>query len=104
MLLVTVGAILSWDDLIATQAAKGRLHLVGVVTEAMKIRSGRLLSWQRSMSASPTASPVVLTQMMAFCVRHGIAPQVEQFAMSNVNPAIDHLRAGKARNRVVLKA
>ena len=104
VLLVTAGASLAWDDLIATLAPKGRLHMVGVVTEAMKLRSGPLLSWQRSISASPTASPVVLTQMMEFCVRHSIAPQVEQFAMADVNAAIEHLRAGKARYRVVLKA
>lgn len=104
VLLVTAGASLAWDDLLATLAPKGRLHMVGVVTEAMKVLSRGLLSWQRSISASPTASPVVLAQMMAFCVRHGIAPQVEQFAMDDVNAAIDHLRAGKARYRVVLKA
>lgn len=104
VLLVTAGASLAWDDLLATLAPKGRLHMVGVVTEAMKVLSRGLLSWQRSISASPTASPVVLAQMMEFCVRHGIAPQVEQFALDDVNAAIDHLRAGKARYRVVLKA
>ena len=78
--------------------------MVGVVTEAMKVRTGGLLSWQRSISASPTPSPVVLSQMLEFCARHGIAPQVEHFPMSEVNAALDHLRAGKARYRVVLDA
>jgi uncharacterized zinc-type alcohol dehydrogenase-like protein len=103
-LLVTVGASLEWDALINTLAPKGRLHMVGVVTEAMKLRSGGLLSWQRSISASPTPSPTVLTRMMEFCVRHGIAPQVEHFPMSRMNDALDHLRSGKARYRVVLDA
>jgi uncharacterized zinc-type alcohol dehydrogenase-like protein len=31
-----------------------------VVTEAMKVRTSGLLSWQRSISASPTPSPVTL--------------------------------------------
>ena len=103
-LLVTVGASLEWDALINTLAPKGRLHMVGVVTEAMKLRTGGLLSWQRSISASPTPSPVVLTKMMEFCARHGIAPQVEHFPMSKMNDALDHLRSGKARYRVVLDA
>jgi uncharacterized zinc-type alcohol dehydrogenase-like protein len=103
-LLVTVGASLEWDALINTLAPKGRLHMVGVVTEAMKVRTGGLLSWQRSISASPTPSPVVLTQMMEFCARHAIAPQVEHFPMSRMNDALDHLRSGKARYRVVLDA
>ena len=103
-LLVTVGASLEWDALINTLSPKGRLHIVGVVTEAMKLRSGGLLSWQRSLSGSPTPSPHVLAQMLEFAVRHGIAPQVERFPMSKVNEALDHLRSGKARYRVVLDA
>jgi uncharacterized zinc-type alcohol dehydrogenase-like protein len=78
--------------------------MVGVVTEAMKVRTSGLLSWQRSISASPTPSPATLITMMDFCARHGIAPQVEHFPMSRVNDALDHLRSGKARYRVVLKA
>ena len=78
-LLVTVGASLEWDALINTLSPKGRLHIVGVVTEAMKLKSGGLLSWQRSLSGSPTPSPHVLAQMLEFSARHGIAPQVERF-------------------------
>ena len=48
-LLVTVGAALEWDALLGTLAPKGRMHLVGVVTEAMKLRTGGLLSWQLSL-------------------------------------------------------
>jgi len=42
--------------------------------------------------------------MIEFCARHGIVPQVEHFPMSQVNDAIQHLRDGKARYRVVLEA
>ena len=101
---MTVGAALEWDALIGTLAPKGRLHLVGVVTDAMKLKTGGLLSWQRSLSASPTPSPTTLTTMMEFAVRHGIAPQVEHFPMSQVNAALDHLRANRARYRIVLDA
>ena len=38
-----------------------------------------------------------------FCARHDIAPVTETFPMSRVNDAIEHLRAGKARYRVVLE-
>ncbi|MET0517556.1 MAG: NAD(P)-dependent alcohol dehydrogenase [Burkholderiaceae bacterium] len=103
-LLVTVGASLDWDALIGTLAPKGRMHLVGVVTDRMNLRSGSLLSWQRSLSASPTPSPTLLARMLDFAARHQIAPQVERFPMSRVNEAIEHLRAGKARYRVVLDA
>ena len=41
--------------------------------------------------------------MLAFCARHEIAPIIEKFPMSRVNDAIEHLRAGKARYRIVLQ-
>lgn len=103
-LLVTVGATLEWDALMGTLAPKGRLHLVGVVTEGLKLRTGSLMNWQRSVSASPTGSPATLADMLGFAARHGIAAQVERFPMARVNDAIAHLRSAQARYRVVLDA
>ena len=103
-LLITVGAALPWDALVNTLAPKGRMHLVGVVTEALSLKSGGLLSWQKGLSASPTPSPSVLNTLLNFSARHQITPQVERFPMSRVNEALDHLRSGKARYRVVLDA
>jgi uncharacterized zinc-type alcohol dehydrogenase-like protein len=90
--------------LIATLAPKGRMHLVGVVTDALSVKSGGLLSWQKGLSASPTPPPSVLATMLQFAARHQVLPQVERFPMSRVNEALDHLRSGKARYRVVLDA
>jgi uncharacterized zinc-type alcohol dehydrogenase-like protein len=42
--------------------------------------------------------------MLEFVARHGIKPMTEIFKMSDVNQAVDHVRAGKARFRVVLEA
>lgn len=103
-LLITVGSTLNWDALLATLAPKGRMHLVGVVTDALSLKSGGLLGWQKSLSASPTPPPAVLRTMLDFAARHQILPQVERFAMGRVNDALDHLRSGKARYRVVLDA
>ena len=103
-LIVTVGATLDWDALMSTLAPKGRLHLVGVVTDGLKVRTGSLMSWQRSISASPTGSPGSIAKMLDFAARHQITAQVERFPMARVNDAIEHLRAGKARYRVVLDA
>lgn len=104
LVLVTVGATLNWDALVGTLAPRGRLHLLGVLTEALNLKSGGLLAWQKSLSASPTPPPSVLATMLDFSARHQILPQVERFPMSRVNDALDHLRSGRARYRVVLDA
>jgi uncharacterized zinc-type alcohol dehydrogenase-like protein len=103
-LIVTVNVPLDWTALINCIAPKGRLHFVGAVLEAVPVQVFSLLTHQRSVSGSPVGNPRNIDFMLEFCARHGIAPQVEFFPMSRINDALDHLRAGKARYRIVLKA
>ena len=59
---------------------------------------------QRSISGSPTASPVTIETMLDFASRHNVAPQTEHFQMSQINEAFARLESGKARYRIVLDA
>ncbi len=102
-LLVTVNVTMDWAAWLGTLAPKGRLHFVGVVLEPLKIPVFQLLVGQRSVSGSPVGNPRNMELMLDFCARHGIAPKTEVFPMSRANEALDHLRAGKARYRVVLE-
>jgi alcohol/geraniol dehydrogenase (NADP+) len=103
-LLVTASADLDWNAMIGTLRGKGRLHFVGIVPSAIPVHVFNLIPKQKSLSGSPVGSPSNMATMLEFCARHQILPQVEHFPMSKVNEAIDHLRAGKARYRVVLDA
>ena len=102
-LICTVNVPLNWDAYIATLAPKGRLHVVGAVTEPIPVGVFSLLVGQKSVSASPVGGPETTAKMLEFCARHKIAPIVEEFPMSKVNEAMAHLEAGKARYRIVLK-
>jgi uncharacterized zinc-type alcohol dehydrogenase-like protein len=102
-ILVTVNVTLDWAALIAALAPRGRLHFVGAVLEPVPVAAFGLLVGQKSVSGSPSGSPSTVDQMLAFCDRHQIAPVIEEFPLSQINAALDHLRAGKARYRVVLR-
>lgn len=104
LVIVTVNVPLDWSAVLATLGPKGRLHFVGAVLEPVAVKPFALIGGQKSVSGSPIGSPATVAQMLAFCARHGIAPQVEHFPMSRVNDALEHLRAGKARYRIVLDA
>jgi uncharacterized zinc-type alcohol dehydrogenase-like protein len=52
--------------------------------------------------AVPWGSPATIGKMLEFAARHGIAPVTEKFAFAQVNEAMAHLSAGKARYRLVL--
>jgi uncharacterized zinc-type alcohol dehydrogenase-like protein len=104
LVIVTVNVPLDWDAIIATLGPHGRLHFVGAVLEPIPVKVFSLLDGQKSLSGSPIGSPATMAKMLDFCARHGIEPQVEHFPMSRANEALDRLRAGQARYRIVLDA
>jgi uncharacterized zinc-type alcohol dehydrogenase-like protein len=101
--LVTANVTLDWNAYLTALGPKGRLHVVGAVLEPLQIPAFSLLTGQRSVSGSPLGSPATMLKMLEFCARHGIKPTTELFPMSKVNDAMEHLRAGKARYRIVLQ-
>ncbi len=68
----------------------------------MPVAAFSLIGGRKSISGSPLGSPATVATMLDFCARHDIAPVIETFPMTEVNAALEHLRAGKARHRVVL--
>jgi len=99
----TVNATLDWQAMLNSLAPKGRLHFVGAVMEPVPVTVFQLIGGQKSISGSPLGSPETTAKMLDFCSRHAIAPVTEFFPMSRVNDALDHLRSGKARYRIVLE-
>jgi uncharacterized zinc-type alcohol dehydrogenase-like protein len=104
LILDTVNVSLDWNALLGALAPGGKLHVVGAVLEPIPVPAFALISGQKSISGSPTGSRSAIDAMLAFAARHAIAPQTEHFPMRKVNAALDHLRAGRARYRIVLDA
>ena len=102
-ILSTVNAPMDWDLYVAALAPLGRLHVVGAVLEPIPVGAFSLITGGKSISGSPLGGPATLRKMLDFCARHAIEPVTETFPMSKINDALEHLRAGKARYRIVLK-
>jgi uncharacterized zinc-type alcohol dehydrogenase-like protein len=102
LVISTVNARLDVPGLLDTLAPKGRLHNVGAVLDPLQVPAFSLIAGQKSVSGSPSGSPTAVDYMLEFSARHSIAPITETFPMSQVNEALEHLRAGKARYRIVL--
>ena len=102
LILSTVNVKLDWDGYVAALGPRGRLHLVGATLEPLDLAAFPLIGAQRAVSGSPVGSPATIAKMLEFCARHDIRPVIETFPFAEVNAALDHLREGKARYRVVL--
>ena len=81
---------------------RGRLHMLGVVPKPLGISVVPMLFGQRSVGSSPVGSPANIRKMLEFSSRHGIDPVTEHFPMSKVNDAMENLRQGKAKYRLVI--
>lgn len=103
VIISTVNVNLEWSVYLAALRPKGKLHFVGVVPDAIPAQAFSLIMGQKSLSGSPLGSPATVEKMLDFAARHDIAPVIEEFPFEQVNEALEHLEAGKARYRIVLK-
>jgi uncharacterized zinc-type alcohol dehydrogenase-like protein len=101
-ILSTVNVDLEWDSYLAALGPRGRLHTVGAVPSPIPVPAFGIIPGQKSVSGSPLGSPATIATMLDFCARHGIEAVTEHFPMSEVNEAMEHLRSGKARYRIVV--
>jgi len=99
----TVDADIPWDDYVGALRPQGRLALVGIPPKPVALNVFGLLA-EKSFSGGSCGSPSDTATMLEFAARHGIAAVTEDFALSDCNKAVGHVRAGKARFRVVLSA
>lgn len=103
LILSTVNVKLDWNAYVETLRPKGRLHFLGATLEPLDIAVFPLIMGQRSISGSPVGSPANIAKMLEFAAQHDIRPVAESFRFDQVNEAIERLRNGQARYRVVLR-
>jgi uncharacterized zinc-type alcohol dehydrogenase-like protein len=101
-ILVALNVELNWDGYINALRPKGKLHIVGAAP-SVSATVFPLIVGQRSIGGSPLGSPATISTMLDFAARHGIEPVTETFPMSRVNDALEKLRTGKPRFRLVLE-
>lgn len=104
LIINTVSVSLDWLPYFEALAPGGKFHTVGAVMKPFEVPAMKLIGGDRSVSGSSTGNPSELRKLMKFAARAHVSPQTEAFPMSRVNDALQHVRDGKARYRVVLKA
>jgi alcohol/geraniol dehydrogenase (NADP+) len=102
VLLVTTHANLDWDAWMRVLDLEGTLCLVGVPSAPLTVHPDFLLDHQKKITGSVIGSPATMRRMLAFAAQHRIAPIIERMPMSRANEAIERVRKGAARMRIVL--
>src|SRR5256885_11900184 len=102
LIISTINAPPDVSAFLDSLAPEGSFHNVGAVLKPLEVPAFGLILGQKSVAGSPTGSPTAIDHMLEFSARHSVAPVVEYFPMSKVNDALERLRSGKARYRIVL--
>ena len=103
LILSTSHIKLDWNAYISTLKPKGRLHFLGATLEPLDIGVFGLLMGQKSISGTAVGSPSTIATMLDFANQHEVKPVIEKFKFDQVNEAMEHLRNGKAKYRIVLE-
>ena len=103
-ILSTVPANLPWNDYINALRPQGKMVVVGVPESEIQLNAFALIGHEKSFCGGRTGSPAEIETMFNFAARHGVQAQIEKFAMKDINAAMDRVRTGKMRYRVVLEA
>ena len=104
LIINTVAVDLDWQPYFEALAYGGNFHTVGAVMKPLQVPAFTLIGGDRRISGSATGNPSELRTLMRFAGRAKVAPVTEEYPMSRINDALRHVREGKARYRVVLKA
>ncbi|HEX7950821.1 MAG TPA: NAD(P)-dependent alcohol dehydrogenase [Candidatus Limnocylindrales bacterium] len=100
--LCTAHGAFDWEEVMDTVVKRGRLVLIGFPD--MSLDPTDLVAHELSISGSFIGNHATMREMLSFATAHDIAPQVEHLPMSQVNEAIERLKANQVRYRMVLTA
>jgi alcohol/geraniol dehydrogenase (NADP+) len=103
-ILSTVFVPQDWTGLLGALRPNGILCLVGGPAEPLIVPAFALIGGQKTVTASVIGGRPAIREMLEFAARHGIAARTERRPLADANEALDHVRSGRARYRVVLAA
>src|SRR5712672_4009209 len=88
--------------LVAGLAARGKLIIVGVPNDEIRLNAFPLVFGGRSIYGTLTGTPIDSEDTLAFSVLENIRPMIETFPLEQAADAYARMMQGKARFRVVL--
>ena len=103
VLICTVHAELDWAAWFRTLRPKGTLCFLSGLAGPVNIPTGALMSGHRSITGSTIGDRSTMTEMLECAALHGIGARVEKRPITEVNLAVQRVREGRARYRMVLE-
>lgn len=104
LIISTIPAPPPLKDLMRGLCPRGQVVLLGVDSSKLEFSVAPLVMNALSITGHLTGSPVQIEETMRFAVVNGVRPWIEQLPLTDAQSAVDRVRAGEARFRMVLDA
>lgn len=104
VILSTVFVSQDWMSLLTALRPNGTLCLLGIPGEPVTVHAGALVLAQKSLTGSVIGGRPAIREMLEMAARHGVAAKVQAHPLAEADAALDAVRRGRARYRVVLAA
>jgi len=102
LVLATAASGAASSALIAALATNGKLVIVGASADPVTVPTGDLIGRGIQVLGSLTGRPAENEENLAFSLRQGVRPLIEQAPLSEAPAAFARMQSGQARFRMVL--
>lgn len=102
LILNTVSAELDWNAYLNLLDVDGTMVILGIPGKPNPIRAFSLIPGRRSLAGSMIGGIEETQDMLDFCGRHNIAPDIEVIPIQKVNEAYERVLKSDVRYRFVL--
>jgi uncharacterized zinc-type alcohol dehydrogenase-like protein len=102
VILNTSSAIASLDPYLSLLDINGVMVLIGVPNQSSSLHAFSLISGRRTVTGSLIGGIIETQEMLDFCSKHAILPEVEMIPISEVNNAFDRTVEADVRYRFVI--
>ena len=90
------------DSYLQLLGRSGRMVIVGALTPMPGFVGANLIFWNRAVGGSAIGGIPETQEMLEFCAKHDIYPDVEHIKIEQVNEAYDRLLKNDVRYRFVI--
>ncbi|CAF0804913.1 unnamed protein product [Didymodactylos carnosus] len=104
LIIDTVSAEHSIDELISLLKTDGKLVLVGIPNQPLALSVMPLVAKRISVVGSLIGGLALTQEMLNFCAQHKISAKVEKIPVQKINEAFDQLAGGHSGKRYVIDA
>ncbi|WP_026187684.1 alcohol dehydrogenase [Ensifer sp. BR816] len=101
-ILTTTGNPTAVTALLPALAPEGRLIVLGIGKDPLPVSTGYLVGAERGVIGSITGSPFENEKTLDFSVLTGVRPMIETMPLERAPEAVQRMRSGDAKFRIVL--